>query len=75
MKHTCRCTCTAYGGACDCRFDGKTQGAADERRKIVTWLRANRERWIDEAAGDDRTTADYATDAIERGDHDEETTP
>jgi len=36
---TCRCTCKAYGGDCDCRFDGKKQGAQQERERIVRWLR------------------------------------
>lgn len=25
-RHTCRCSCTAYGGRCDCWFDGSTAG-------------------------------------------------
>jgi len=24
VSHTCRCTCQAYGGHCDCWFDGRT---------------------------------------------------
>lgn len=37
-KHTCRCTCQAYGGHCDCWFDGNNKGLADERARIVAWL-------------------------------------
>lgn len=40
---SCVCTCTAYGGACACRFDGLTQGEAkgraEERAAIVAWLK------------------------------------
>lgn len=52
---SCRCSCTAYGGDCDCRFDGKKQGAANERFAIVKYLREN----------DDNDAANE----IERGDH------
>ena len=42
MSATCRCTCQAYGGACDCRFDGlsvgRREGAAEERARVVAWL-------------------------------------
>ena len=40
MKHTCRCTCTAYGGRCDCHFDGRTQGYAAALADVDAWLRA-----------------------------------
>ena len=40
---SCRCSCTAYGGACDCRFDGltqgRTQGRAELRAELVTFFR------------------------------------
>jgi hypothetical protein len=36
----CRCSCTAYGGQCDCRYDGRVQGGQKEREMIVRWLRA-----------------------------------
>lgn len=44
MATTCRCSCTAYGGACDCRFDGVTQGKqqgyAEALGDVVEWLLA-----------------------------------
>lgn len=40
-----------------------------KRRSPPGWWSGERERFIDEAAGDERTTADVATDCIERGDH------
>jgi len=55
---TCRCTCKAYGGDCDCRFDGKMQGAQQERERIVRWLRS---------AGQEDAHA--IADAIEQGAH------
>lgn len=40
---TCRCSCKAYGGQCDCRFDGVNAGRAEGEREtiaaIVAWLR------------------------------------
>lgn len=61
-KHTCRCTCTAYGGHCDCWFHGnvkgKDEGAAEERARIVEWLRGP-------LSGDE---ASDIADAIERED-------
>lgn len=41
---SCRCSCKAYGGQCDCRFDGLTQGRqqgrAELRAEVALWLRA-----------------------------------
>lgn len=40
---SCRCTCKAYGGSCDCRFHGlsagRLQGETETVAKIVAWLR------------------------------------
>lgn len=42
-KHTCRCTCTAYGGHCDCWFHGnvkgRAEGASAERARIIARIR------------------------------------
>jgi hypothetical protein len=32
---TCRCSCKAYGGACDCRFDGINAGRNDGAKRIA----------------------------------------
>lgn len=36
---TCRCTCKAYQGRCDCRFDGEAAGEQRTVLAIVAWLR------------------------------------
>lgn len=41
MRPTCRCTCTAYGGHCDCWFHGKIAGeneAARLKEAILKYL-------------------------------------
>lgn len=38
-KHTCRCTCTAYGGHCDCWFDGDLHGQRKMRDAVVKVIR------------------------------------
>lgn len=44
---SCVCACKAYGGACACRFDGRSSGLVEGEsntvKKIVAWLRARPE--------------------------------
>lgn len=43
LMPSCRCSCKAYGGACDCRHDGLNAGRNEGERvtvaRIVAWLR------------------------------------
>lgn len=63
---TCRCTCTAYGGACDCRHDGLTQGVAKGEAAtlaaVVKYLRTKQDTPVDDWGG-----IRVVADAIERG--------
>lgn len=38
---TCRCTCKAYGGHCDCWFDGQQKGRAEAVDKLARLVERN----------------------------------
>lgn len=40
---TCRCSCKAYGGACDCRFDGLNAGRNESAARVSELEAALRE--------------------------------
>lgn len=51
---TCRCSCKAYGGMCDCRFDGLNAGRNEnaalraEVRKVLEIIRCRCDsHWTD----------------------------
>lgn len=57
LNHTCRCTCTAYSGHCDCWFDGNLKGASDVTAALEQNFNAGYEQCWREVASelDDET--------------------